>query len=272
METQQLYKILLKFLNKKGYTNIKKGQYFILAEGNIPICLIAHMDTVFPFPQDSDNFLYDPEKKILWGVGGSGFDDRAGIAGIIELLERGFRPHILFTDCEEVGGIGAQELVARYTKFPFKSGCKALIELDRANENDAVYYRCENEKFEEYIESFGFEFAQGTFSDISIIAPVWKIAAVNLSIGYEMEHSPNELIHIDWFESTIEKVESILSNVDSMKKYKYIPRVFSQGKYCKMCGRRLRQDLSGLNAEEFIDHYGICDKCYSQVYSINNLI
>ena len=32
----------------------------------------------------------------------------------------------------------------------------------------------------EYIESFGFKVECGSFTDISIISPVWKTAAVNL--------------------------------------------------------------------------------------------
>lgn len=225
---KKLYNILVRFLKRSGYMNIIKGPGFILAEGEYPICLIAHLDTVFPHPQKEENFIYDPEKKILWGIGGSGFDDRAGVAGIIEIVERGYCPHILFTDLEEVGGIGAQELTIKYPKWPFKTECHALIELDRANHKDAVYYQCDNKDFEDYIESFDFEFDCGTFSDISIIAPTWGIAAVNLSIGYEMEHTPNELLHTDWFDETIDKVENILLNSQNMKHYKYIEKSYPQ--------------------------------------------
>lgn len=274
LNVSSLYKILLKFLRNKGYTNIKKGQTFIMAEGEIPICLIAHMDTVFNHIQSKENFIYDKEKHILWGLSGSGFDDRAGIAGIIELLERGHRPHIIFTDKEEVGGIGANDLIERYTKCPFKH-CKMLIELDRANEKDAVFYSCDNKEFESYIESFGFITDWGTFSDISIIAPVWKIAAVNLSIGYCYEHTPNELLHTDWFDATIDRVEEILYNIDKAKKYKYIPitvehfmrpRFILNNNECLICGAKLnKKNRRDVYDEEF--PYSVCTSCYNQYYT-----
>lgn len=278
LNQKQLYNVLLKFLKQKEYKNIKKNEHFILAEGKLPVCLIAHMDTVFSKPQNEDNFIYDPKKKILWGIGGSGFDDRAGIAGIIELLERGLRPHVLFTDLEEVGGIGAQELVTKYSKWPFQTKCNALIELDRANRKDAVYYQCNNEDFENYIESFGFEFDYGTFSDISVIAPVWKIAAVNLSIGYEMEHTPNELLHIDWFDETIDKVEELLLNSNNgMKHYKYIAKVYPKIPYnynvntnCLICGI----PLNATNSQDIYDEeypYKVCKTCYDTYYSTDEI-
>lgn len=276
LHPNQLYKVLCKFLKAKEYTNIKKHKDFILAEGKNPICLIAHMDTVFNVPQKKENFLYDSEQKILWGVGGSGFDDRAGIYAIIELLERGWRPHILFTNGEEIGGIGANEVVTKYTKFPFKTKCKALIELDRANEKDAVYYSCDNEEFEKYIESFGFEYDYGTFTDISIIAPQWKIAAVNLSVGYMMEHSSNEILHIDWLDATIDKVEKILKHSDTMKQYRYVPRknkgyttkltpLWDTDKTCLICGTPLNAtNRQPIYNEEF--PYCVCKSCYNQYY------
>lgn len=276
IEKKQLYRILFKFLQDKGYTNFKKDENFILAEGELPVCLIAHIDTVFSHVQKKENFLYDAEQKILWGLSGSGFDDRAGIYAIIELLQRGRRPHVLFTDLEECGGIGSNQLIAKYPKFPFKSKCHALIQLDRANEKDAVYYSCNNEKFENYIESFGFKFAHGTFSDISIIAPIWKIAAVNLSVGYMHEHTPNEILHTDWLDATIDKVDELLLNCNHIKKYKYIPKEheyftsyciphgFSQHN-CLICGCELNEkNRCEIYDEEF--PYSVCDSCYAQYY------
>lgn len=270
-DTNKLYKFLVKFLFKHGYKKIRRKPHFILAEGNISICLIAHMDTVFHWNQSKDNFIYDSEKQILWGIGGSGFDDRAGIAAIIELIKRGYHPHIIFTDLEEVGGIGAEELVSTYTKCPFKN-CKFLIELDRANQKDAVYYRCCNMDFENYIEHFDFEFDYGSFSDISIIAPAWKMAAVNLSVGYCFEHTPNELIHIDWFNSTIDKVESILKDAQYAKKYKYIPMnynhyqsSFMNENVCLMCGT----PLNPANIKVIDDNdlpYCVCSSCYKDYF------
>lgn len=274
LNQKQIYKVLFRFLKSKGYNNIKKGEHFILAEGQNPVCLVAHIDTVFRQPQRRENFIYDAEQHILWGVGGSGFDDRAGIYAIIELIQRGRRPHVIFTDLEEAGGIGASELVQRYTKFPFKSKCNALIELDRANEKDAVYYSCDNESFASYIESFGFEYDWGTFSDISIISPAWGIAAVNLSVGYRHEHTESEVLHTDWLDATIDKVDELLLNSSTMKKYKYIPCKITNRVYprfaikpneCLICGTK----LNSTNTVSIYDDdfpYCVCNACYAQYY------
>ena len=268
----QLSKLLIRFLREKGYINIKKHEHFILAEGRSPICLIAHMDTVFRTPQRIDNFIYDQELHILWGAGGSGFDDRVGIAAIIEILDQGFRPHILFTDLEECGGMGAEELVTKYSKWPFQFPCHALVELDRANRKDAVFYSCENTEFIKYIESFGFEYDIGSFSDISIIMPRWKIAGVNLSIGYCNEHSPNEILHLDWYNETIEKVKNILLKSGNMKHYKYVARSyyhminFDEFQNCLVCGTQLNKfNRRNIFDEEF--PYSVCTSCYNKYYA-----
>ena len=219
------------------------------------------------------NFIYDQEQHILYGFGGSGFDDRAGCAAIIELIQRGHRPHILFTDLEEVGGVGAQELITKYTKWPFHTSCNALIELDRANEKDAVYYSCSNPEFETYIESFGFVYDIGSFSDISIIMPAWKIAGVNLSIGYEMEHTQSEILHTDWFDETIERVSELLLNCKDMQKYKYIkaptPIYHCIPKYsttqCLICGAQLNADnRQDIYEDEY--SYSVCKPCFKEYY------
>jgi hypothetical protein len=107
---------------------------------------------------------------------------------------------------------------------------KFIIELDRRGTNDCVFYDCANEKFVEYISSFGFTEAFGTFSDICEICPVWGVAGVNLSVGYQNEHSYGELLYIEpWFD-TIEKVKKILQDSNAPR-FEYIPAPYLHGIY-----------------------------------------
>ena len=46
----------------------------------------------------------------------------------------------------------------------------------------------------EFVCSFGFKENSGSFSDISVVAPHLKTAAVNISAGYFNEHRPHEMI------------------------------------------------------------------------------
>lgn len=273
----QLHNVLVNMV-KKRYKKYWYDDQFIIAEGNIPICLIAHMDTVFNKTPDINDFIYDQEKTVLWSPYGSGFDDRTGIYIILQLVLKGYRPHLIFTHGEERGGKGAYAIVERFKKCPFKQ-CKALIQLDRAYEDDCVFYSCDNEEFMNYIESFNFTTSWGTFSDISVIAPAWGIAAVNLSVGYLDEHTTSERLVCSWTDATIEKVKKILDKAGRMRYYKYIPRKYPQmGSYyygqrfqismdsCLMCGKVLTPDVKShyISDEEF--PYCVCDECYQKYY------
>ena len=273
-----LFNFLYEFLKKHGYSNVQKGKDYIVAEGTskYPVCLLAHLDTVFLRTPDEDEFYYDSHKKVLWNPNGSGFDDRAGVYAIIVLILKGYTPSIIFTRGEERGGIGAGKLITRFPHCPFKN-CKALIQLDRAGYNDMVFYSCGNDKFTDYIGTFGFEEDFGTFTDISIIAPQWGLAAVNLSIGYEYEHTAGELLHIDWCDETIEKVKNILDKSAQMKKYKYIAipldKLYSKYMFetevdyqseCICCGKNISKG-KGISLPEFAP-YVMCNACYDEYY------
>ena len=84
------------------------------------------------------------------------------------------------------------------------------MELDRTGSNDAVFYQCRNRQFERHINSFGFQTAFGSFSDISILAPHLNLAAVNLSTGYYHAHQPGEYVRLDKVEELIGRVEKLL--------------------------------------------------------------
>lgn len=198
---------------------------FVYAFGDIPVALVAHADTVFRVPPALDNFFYDQERDVLWSPDGLGADDRAGVFAIIQLLKRfRLKPHVIITTGEESGCIGAGKLIAHMVQF--KEPLKFMIQLDRRNRKDAVYYDCDNPEFEKFITPFGFKTEWGTFTDISVLAPVWGVAAVNLSVGYEDEHHEIERLHVDWLYETIEKVAKILLYVQEhpeMEEFKYIP-------------------------------------------------
>lgn len=214
-----LLKQLPRFLEKYyGKENVHSTVDYIYAVGDIPVGLVAHLDTVHFYPPKE--IFHDVEKQVLWTPEGLGADDRAGVYAIIELIKDGFRPSVIFTTDEETGGLGALQLVNDF-KTPL-SQLNFLIELDRQGLNDAVYYDCDNLAFEEFISKYGFETQIGSFSDISFIAPEWGIAAVNLSVGYYNEHSYHEFLRYNYLAQTIGKVSYILTDFDPTVVYKYI--------------------------------------------------
>lgn len=221
-----LRRTMVNYLGKK-YTDVIATKDFIYAPGAIPIALVAHLDTVFAKPPT--NIYYDKEQGIMWSPQGLGADDRAGVFAIIKILQSKFRPTIIFTTDEEKGCLGAEQLVKAYPEPP--SEIKYIIQLDRRGTVDCVFYDCDNEEFVEYVENFGFIEAIGSLSDISVLCPEWGMAGVNLSIGYENEHSELETLNTFALLNTIEKVKNMLS-VEEVPYFKYIPSPYSwYGRY-----------------------------------------
>ena len=272
----QLLEIMTEFL-QKNYNKVISTPSYVIAEGDLPVALVAHLDTVGPKPPK--DIYYDQEAKIMWSPQLLGADDRAGVYSILKIIQDGYRPHIILTCDEEIGCIGAMTLAQDFKRCPFKN-LKALIQLDRRGQNDSVYYDCDNKKFEKFINSYGFETASGTFSDISVLGPAFKVAAVNLSIGYLNEHNPIETLNIDWMAATIEKVESILIDIDSHPRFKYIKSIYAysdwigggpytvvpilpkSNKECCFCG----QHLTKKNRIRTPDGLVICQKCFAECY------
>lgn len=217
-----LQKIMDKYL-RKHYKKVVSTVDYIYAEGDIPIALVAHMDTVLPKPPE--DVYYDRIKNVIFGSDGLGADDRAGIWLIIQIIRSGLRPHIILTTDEETGCIGATMLAHDYPESPFKD-LRYLIQLDRQGQCDCVFYECDNEEFEKYIEDFGFITALGSFSDISVICPEWEIAGVNLSVGYKHEHTKSEVLFVQPMLSTLDKVKKMLK-AENIPSFKYIPSPYA---------------------------------------------
>lgn len=182
---------------------------FLYCKGNIPVMLVSHLDTVSATPPQ--NIVYN--KNFITAIESVlGGDDRCGVFTILNILKAGFRPHILFTEDEEIGGVGATKFIAKY---PNKIDLKYILELDRRGSKDCVLYDTGNMDFLQYVESFGFEENWGTFSDISVISPKYDIASANLSIGYYNEHTRNEYINNTAMFNTFTKVCNMLKDIDN---------------------------------------------------------
>ena len=266
-----LWKTVYEYL-KTVYPKVKYTKDYVYAERDIPVALVAHLDTVFAEPPK--NIYYDERKGVIWSPDGLGADDRAGVFAILKIVKHGLRPHIIFTTDEEKGGLGAAQLTTVEKTHPFKK-LKYIIQLDRRGVNDCVFYDCDNKKFIKYIESFGFVEEIGSFSDISILCPAWKVAGVNLSIGYEDEHSFTETLHVNAMLATIKTVINMLRVADTAPSFKFIPAKWYEKFYYsnKKGGRKNVYDLLTYDDSPYDEfYYGdygyslltdevICDKC-----------
>ena len=235
-------------LIKSKYDNVIATKDYIIAIGDIPIALVAHMDTVFKFPVS--DLYYDQRKGVLWSPEGLGADDRAGIFAIIKILQDGLRPSVILTTGEEDGGVGACAICDKYPECPIE-GLKYMIQLDRRGTNDCVFYDCYCPEFVDYVESFGFCERWGSFTDISFLMPQWQTVGVNLSVGYEDEHSKQEILNINPLFDTIKKVKKMLTEQE-IPDFKYDELVAANSAWWKKAG------------EWFGQHCSKCKKLHSE--------
>ena len=261
---------------KTKYNKVYATKDYIFAVGDIPVALVAHLDTVFSAPPKE--IYYDRVKNVMWSPDGLGADDRAGVYSIIQLVKSGLRPSVIFTTDEERGALGADALIAKFPKCPVD--LKYIIELDRRGSDDCVFYSCDNAKFEEYVEPFGFVMNWGTFSDISVICPAWGIAGVNLSIGYYNEHSAVETLHIGQMLNTIRKVKNMLLAANEAPSFEYIEMNYSTRWFRRLgpteddydddfCGWSPAYGVSKEDWMKFMEPQSKCAHCGKYDYDYN---
>jgi hypothetical protein len=188
-----------------------KGRYswlFIPKNSENKVCLVAHIDTVFPLEIKEKEIL--KEENVWKSPRGIGGDDRCGVYALLHLytsLPAKNKPMLLFTDGEEIGGTGAREASILF-KEHFKE-VSYFVELDRHGSVDMVFYNREPDVFVKHIGSYGFVKANGSFSDISILGENLNKCSVNLSVGYYNEHTYREYVNILELKTTIEKVRNL---------------------------------------------------------------
>lgn len=221
-------------LQENGYHTVnRKG--FLYAPGAVPVLLVAHLDTVHR--EKPEIICFSEDGRFVMSPQGIGGDDRCGVFMILQII-RSVNCHVLFCEEEETGGNGARAFV----KSKMKAKVNYIVEMDRRGDNDAVFYECGNPDFTDYVLSFGFEEKQGSFSDISVVAPHLKTAAVNLSAGYYNEHRPHECIDMLAVENNVRRiVQMALTETES---FSYMKRKSSYHQFSLFGGQRMLFDCA----------------------------
>lgn len=158
-----------------------------------------------------------------------GADDRAGVWIALKMLEQGTETefeYAFFAD-EERGAIGSSafDLNEDLTRF------SCFIGLDRASKQgiqNVAVYGYDNDELTEIFTNLGFVKQYGTFSDCSNLAEATRgntRACVNLSVGYQHEHSVSEILNLDLLEDTLDIMLAV-SIPEKIYDYVYTPRVW----------------------------------------------
>lgn len=178
------------------------------------ILLNAHLDTVDVIEEDreivKEGSIWSSSKGIL------GADDRAGVAILLELAQRLHTLHFngkvkfIFTVEEEIGLVGARNI-----DDYFLWDVDAAFVVDRRGTGDIVtscggYEPFCDERFGTFIEEVaksqgleGWKCTNGGSSDTRIWAS-HRIQSVNLSVGYQNEHTTAETLDTEACYHTVE--------------------------------------------------------------------
>ena len=185
------------------------------------ILLNAHLDTVEEIMENrrivKENGIWSSSEGIL------GADDRAGVAVLLNIAEKlhqfsSFSGKIkfIFTVKEEIGLVGASQI-----DDYFLWGIDAAIVVDRRGTGDIVtscggYIPFCDKEYGEFIEEVaneaglnGWKCTPGGSSDTKIWAQ-HGIQSVNLSAGYNYEHTDDEYLDINSCFNTVQLIQAFL--------------------------------------------------------------
>ena len=156
------------------------------------------------------------ETSILGG------DDRNGLFLITAILfYTNIRPIIGLFNGEETGCIGSNICMSNKNMINLiKNNATFLIEVDRRELNNAengnyVNYISENsidDDIKEYFKNNNYILERGSISDVRIISDKTGIQHVNISCGFQNEHTDNEITYIHALFRTYELLKDILIN------------------------------------------------------------
>ena len=236
---------LPKYLKSKGYTEIIEKDYaigFKSPKASQPV-LVAHLDTINSKGAtayyvsskkaltSSDNkeertptledILFTGKYILLSPEANSniiclGADDRVGVKTILDLVEKGHMPHILFTTDEESGCVGSRELI-KHNDFDFLKDATMFIQVDRGvHENswhEMVFYSFDTSKVPSILEELenNYDLATGSYTDVAVLGPHFNKPIVNLSASYENEHTRQEFLNLYAYEYNTASLDSFLN-------------------------------------------------------------
>ena len=177
---------------------------------------VAHVDTVHR--ADGPNKFIKAHGKWYAKDAPLGADDGAGCAMLMHLLHSGVRGYYIFTQGEEVGGIGAKHLAADHADL-LKQFDRAIA-FDRRGVDSVIthqgYGRCCSDEFADALSAALNEDdrlmylpdSTGVYTDTAEFTQCIP-ECTNVSVGYDHEHSDKESLDIFHFMALAQRVVRI---------------------------------------------------------------
>ena len=189
--------------------------------------VVAHTDCVLAHKNKEvrikDGNLYGRDSLTGKRIG-LGMDDAVGICMAIQLLRQIPDIKVLFTTEEEIGFLGAAE-AAENIEFFFNVGY--MIQADRRGNSDLITHTngifSANEQWLDKITpimlKYQYKEEYGIGTDIGELAGDLGISGVNISCGYNKEHTDKEWMSLAAAQNCLDFMEEIVKSVPLDKQY-----------------------------------------------------
>ncbi len=236
----------------------------------------SHLDIVGCKPPTLDEIeIKDAIVSLKQGAKASvlGGDDRCGVWIMLELMKTHKNAVFAFFYDEEVGCVGSR----LHCNLPIFKQVNAFIGLDRRGTYDCATYGTDSLALIDIATTFGYKEEWGSITDVAVLAEHWQIPCINLSVGFNSEHSQREWVDFSVTERTLETckelaIEGQEFEVDLQPEpylgynYKYDDGLYDdewediplEPVFCEVCG-------SECNLYKFADGF-ICAECYLDLY------
>lgn len=155
-----------------------------------------------------------PNVPANTGVGCLGADDGAGLAVMLNLMKNGVLGGYCFTTGEEVGGIGAEEVLKEHPTF--LKQYKRSIEIDRRRCEEIIYEQsmgeCASEEFTKWLcDELGMGHKPSEFGSYTDVATFAELIPenVNIASGYINAHTVNEQVDLVYLDKLAEQLAKV---------------------------------------------------------------
>ncbi len=207
-------------LQKNKYTIIRKDNMYIFGippgDKIIPVLLCAHWDTK-RLPEIPVSLEIGKNgDAVTNSCGILGADDRAGVQAILEVCNiYNQMPYVLFTNYEETGMTGMVEFINSGVLWDYENNINLIISVDRMGDNELVS-SLHSHIPDEVIPialSCGYMPGNGWVTDSYLLEKEFNIAAINVSIGFYNQHSKNEYLSIEDWQSSVHRLSIFMCNI-----------------------------------------------------------
>ena len=256
---------LWKYLEGLTYTDYDKiivpngGIIFVPKEQEQYALVCVHIDTindarVAKAPTERELYIRKNYLALLPNADCAclGGDDRCGVYIALKLLDRGIPFAFGFFTDEEIGGLGSSRCINAIEALNVTS----FIGLDRRGSNELALYGWDNEELICLFEAMGYNIAFGSFTDASNLAGALRIACVNLSIGYQHEHTHSEFID---FTATLNTLKTLSTRriIEYLNSKEFLAECDAMGAYDYYYGDDYYRDEYGCDEYGYDDTRGV---------------